>query len=187
MKVKGSVSPGAAMAAGVLIYYTSTRNLMALALPVLAHELGHLLVLRMFGCQIRELSLELGGLCIRYSGTPGSKAAAASAFAGPLAGLLYALAAAHCGSFGALSAGFSLILSAYNLIPALPLDGGRIAEALLPPRASMLIGLISSIATAVLGLWLLVAGMGGALAAAGAYLLLWQLFSQSKSSAMLPD
>lgn len=187
MKVKGNVSPWAALAAGLIIYFSSARNLTALALPVLAHELGHVLALCAFGCRIREISLELGGLCLRYAGSPGPKAAAAAAFAGPLAGVLYALAATQYGSFGALSAGFSLILSAYNLIPAQPLDGGRIAEALLLPRTANILSLISATATVGFGLWLFVEGKGAALAVAGLYLFAWQFFPQTKSSSILPD
>lgn len=185
MKCRFSVSPWAALAAGLLFYLSDGRTLPLLLLPVFFHELGHWLVLRLFGCRVTALRWELSGLCIRYAGDPGPFARVFSALAGPLAGLFYALIAARFGPSGELSAGISLLLSLFNLIPALPLDGGRAAEALLRPGAARALSLFSSLATAALGVLFFAQGRGAALALAGMFLLSWQLYGSS--SAISPD
>lgn len=186
MKCRFSVSPWAALAAALLFYISDGRTLSLFLLPVFFHELGHWLVLRLFGCRVTELRWELSGLCIRYAGDPGLLARVFSALAGPLAGLLYALIAARFGPSGELSAGISLLLSLFNLIPAQPLDGGRAAEALLRPQAARTLSLFSSLGAAALGIYFFTQGRGAALALAGMYLLSWQVVYGS-SSAISPD
>ncbi len=177
------VSPWAALAAGLLLYLSDERTLRLLLPPVLFHELGHVLALRLCGCRIRALRLELGGLCLDYSGDPPLAAQLFCALAGPLAGLLYALPVARLGPDGSLSAGISLLLSGFNLIPALPLDGGRALEAVTEERTLKVLSLLSASLTAAAGLVLLYFGKGAALAFAGGLLLAAQL----RSSAISPD
>ena len=181
-----SISPWAALAAGLLVYYSDGKTLFLLVLPIAVHESGHWLCLRLLGCRIRALRWELSGLCIRYTGDPGRLGQAAAALAGPIAGLLYAQIAARFGSTGELSAGISLLLSFFNLIPAFPLDGGRAAEALLSRPSASFISLLSAIIVAGLGLVLFARGEGAALLIAGAILLAAQ-YRQEISSAMSPD
>lgn len=187
MSFRLSVSPWAALAAGLLCYFSDAKTLFLLALPILVHELGHWVSLRLFGCRICAMSLELSGLCIRYTGDPGRWGRAISALAGPLAGLTYAWIAAHCGVSGQLSAGISLLLSAFNLIPAQPLDGGRAAEALLSRSCARTLSVLSAIITAVAGLALFFTGRGATLALAGAVLLAWQEKAYGSSSPISPD
>ncbi len=177
------VSPWAALAAGLLFYLSDERTLRLLLPPVLFHELGHLLALRLCGCRIRALRLELGGLCLDYSGEAPPAAQLFCALAGPLAGVLYALLAAYLGPEGELSAGISLLLSGFNLIPALPLDGGRALEAVMDEKLLKSISLCSAALTALTGLVLFCLGKGAALALAGGLL----LAAQFKSSAISPD
>jgi Zn-dependent protease len=129
-----SVSPWAALCAGLFFYAADGALLRAMLPAVLVHELGHALALRLSGGRIRELRLEPGGFCIRYASRPDRRGEILSAAAGPAAGLLYAPAAACFGPGGELSAGVSLLLSVFNLLPAPPLDGGRILESLLCAR-----------------------------------------------------
>ena len=125
------VTPAAALAWGWL-YFWDTGGLFSAALPALAaHELGHALALRMCRCPITCLHLDLTGFRLDYAGAPTRREECAALAAGPLAGTLYALAAAWAGRqmgslFLLLSAGISLVLTAFNLLPALPLDGGRL-------------------------------------------------------------
>ena len=180
------VSPWAALFAGCLIYFSDGKTLLSLTLPVVVHEFGHLLCLRLLDCRINALQWELSGLCICYSGDPGRLGHAAAALAGPIAGVLYAWTAARFGPSGELSAGISLLLSAFNMIPAQPLDGGRAAEALIGCRKANIISITAATVTAALGLLLFVHRKGAALLIAGLLLFAAQ-FRQGISSAMSPD
>ena len=171
----------------MIVYCSEGKTLLLVLLAVTAHEAGHLLALRLLGCRVTELRAELSGLCIRYAGSPGRWGEVIAAVSGPLAGLLYALPAARCGAGGELSAGISLLLSIFNLIPALPLDGGRAAEALLGDRAARILSFVSALAVCFIGLALFHRGFGAALALAGFYLLAFQLSIYGSSSPISPD
>ena len=180
------ISPWAALVAGLTVYYSDGKTLLLILLPVLIHEFGHLLCLRLLGCRICALQWELCGLCIRYSGDPGRWGHAVAALAGPIAGLIYAWFAARFGSDGELSAGISLLLSAFNLIPAQPLDGGRAAQALIGCRKAKGLSITAAFTTAAVGTVLFVRGKGAALLIAGLCLLFAQ-FRQGIRSASSPD
>ena len=66
----------------------------------------------------------------------------------------------------------SLVLSVFNLIPAPPLDGGRIAGELLSRRAADALALAASGLVLAAGLVAVARGRGAALLCAGAYLCL---------------
>ena len=175
MKPRIEFSPWAALVVGLLIYFSEGKTLLLLALPVLAHELGHLFFLRLFFLRLTLLRVELCGLCVEYAGKAARWQHALLALGGPLFGVLYALGAAPFGESGALSAGFSLLLTLFNLFPALPLDGGRIAAALLPEKTAAALGFAAAVLLLGAGLWLLLRERGAALALAGAVLLAFQL------------
>ena len=181
-----SVSPWAALCAGLFFYAADGALLRAMLPAVLVHELGHALALRLSGGRIRELRLEPGGFCIRYASRPDRRGEILCAAAGPAAGLLYAPAAACFGPGGELSAGVSLLLSVFNLLPAPPLDGGRIASALLSERVCTVLAACSASLTALFGFLLFLKGRGAALALAGLFLLCW-LICQEKSSEICPE
>ncbi|MBR5094200.1 MAG: site-2 protease family protein [Oscillospiraceae bacterium] len=185
------IGAAAPFVAALLSYLLRPEELLALLLAVLAHELGHLVAIRAQGLELRRFRVGFSGFCMDWSGMTGAWGRALVAASGPAAGLLYAWAASRLGvAWGrdwlCLSAGLSLLLSFFNLLPAWPLDGGQLlavlAEAVLgPERGERLTG-ISSLLTATL---ILIAGLrraslgGGAAAAlAGAWLLfqaLWGL------------
>ena len=117
---------------GVLaaVYCFSVRSpleLWALLLPIAVHELSHVLALWLLGLRLRGIRLEPQGLCIRYAGVcPDWKHAAAS-LAGPVGGFVYALVMRHASAeWLALSADISLLFTLFNLLPLMPLDGGRV-------------------------------------------------------------
>ena len=69
------------------------------------------------------------------------------------------------------SAGMSLVLSFFNLLPCLPLDGGRMVETVFGEKTAALCGLITASAVFVTGFALFTGGSGPALFFAGAILL----------------
>lgn len=174
------LSAGAALLGALLVFLLRGEELAALALPVAAHELGHLGALLSLGLRPRCFRVEIKGLCLDYAGDPGVMGQVWIAAAGPAAGLLYAWAAARLGTelgwdWLCLSAGISLLLSLFNLLPALPLDGGQILfqlslAALGERRAAAVTRaaqLLTAAALSAVGLLLLVQRRGAAQLFAG--------------------
>lgn len=185
MNERFSFEPLALLPAAMLLYLGSLGEIAAVLLPVLVHELGHAAALALLGLRIRQVRFELRGFCIEYYGDCSAVGHAFAAFAGPLAGLVWAIAASARGN-GAdwltLSAGVSVLLSLFNLLPALPLDGGRIllnlsCAVLGTRRGEKLTEAVSLFVGAgllALGLWLLLRGEGIAVLTASVWLLCWQ-------------
>jgi Zn-dependent protease len=124
--------------------------LVPLFASVLVHELAHSLVARRLGVEVTEIDLlPLGGISkmARTPDDPGVELRIA--LAGPLASVALAAACAlgalllgaevwpptlYAGHLLARLAWVNLVLGAFNLLPALPLDGGRVYEAALEQR-----------------------------------------------------
>ena len=184
-----------ALLLGALIYCTAAfSELAAILAPVIVHELGHIVTLRLYGLRIRRVSADLRGLCIEYGGLCEQQGHIVSALAGPAAGLAYAFAASWAaGRTGnevlSLSAGVSFLLSVFNLLPILPLDGGRVfsllvSELLGSRRGDALtkaVGLTLASALLAAGIWLMWRGEGTALTLAA----LWLLASQPDKTALV--
>jgi Zn-dependent protease/CBS domain-containing protein len=110
-------------------------------ISLLLHELGHALQARREGVEIEGINLWLfGGVAQFKSGFPSAGAEFRIAIAGPLVSLalgLLCMLAALAGLPSAIDGvvawlGFTnLILLAFNLLPALPLDGGRVLRSAL--------------------------------------------------------
>lgn len=136
-----TISLALTLAAAFIYYVVSIETALAIALPVAVHELAHIIALRLSGLKVKSIRAELTGLCIDYCGFAEPLAHIAAAFAGPASGFIYAYAASLVAretgcAWMELSAGISLLLSVFNLLPVLPLDGGRILSGLL----TMLLG-----------------------------------------------
>jgi Zn-dependent protease len=106
---------------------------------VLAHELAHAVVARAVGVPTIEIRLFVFGGVARIAGEPAAPGdEALVALAGPLAsvtlaGLLALAATAVAGPPGDLLAWLfagNLVVAGFNLLPGFPLDGGRVARAL---------------------------------------------------------
>ena len=101
------------------------------------HEAGHWIALRLLGAGVSALRFRLSGLEMVYPGRQLSyRAEACAALAGPganllCAGVLAAVGRTHPFPGLELFLGCHLALAAFNLLPALPLDGGRAMSALL--------------------------------------------------------
>ena len=126
------------------------------------HELGHLAAIRAAGCSVKRLHLTTVGaeLILRDCAALSYGKELLIALAGPAGSLLCAFIAARFGWF--LLAGMCLGQGAFNLLPVLPLDGGRSLGALLahlcgPVRAEQALTGVSAVTVGLLfGLGLLV-------------------------------
>jgi Zn-dependent protease len=107
---------------------------------VLLHELGHALVARRLDVRVAGIELHFfGGAAkmIEPPRTPGDEiaiAAAGPAVSFALGGLSLLLAAITGAGLFTLLAWINLLLGGFNLLPALPMDGGRILRAALARR-----------------------------------------------------
>ncbi len=118
--------------------------LLTVAASVLIHESAHALAAGAVGVRVRELVLTPFGGALRIDGLWGYRPGqvALVALAGPVASLLVMTVAAALAFSGALptrAAGewvrVNLMLAAFNLVPALPLDGGRVLAAALGKKS----------------------------------------------------
>jgi Zn-dependent protease len=111
---------------------------------VVLHELGHALVARRLGVNVSRIELHFFGGAAQMTDQPRSArdeiaiAAAGPAVSFGLAGLSAILAVLTGASLFGTLAWINLILGAFNLIPALPMDGGRILRAYLSLRMGYL-------------------------------------------------
>lgn len=182
------ISPYVLLFLAVICFAVGYKILLILFIPVLVHELGHIAAMRIFGMDIRSFRAELKGLCISFTGRDASPEEAVIAAAGPLAGLLYAAAAFFLAEradaeWVRISCGSSILLSLFNLLPAYPLDGEKIASAVLRrfcgnkrgEAASEALSKIISLCVFILGLCLTANGMGVSVCISGAWLLISQL------------
>lgn len=109
-------------------------------LSVLAHELGHALVARKLGVQIVGIDLHLFGGAAKMLGLPrGPKDEITISAAGPIVSLALALIGALLHALTGFWGFYylmwtNLLLGLFNLVPALPMDGGRIFRAALAPK-----------------------------------------------------
>lgn len=161
--------------------YTSAGTLVAALLgvafmvavfaSVVAHELGHALTARGFGIATRQiLLLPIGGVAQIEQKHMRPRVELLVALAGPivsflLAGILFTFAAVSgdLGADGFLGslAWTNLGLAVFNMLPAFPMDGGRVLRAALSSRIGHLratriaatIGKVSAFGFAALGLF----------------------------------
>ena len=127
-----------------LLYFLDGSGFVSAMVPaVLVHELGHILALRICRCRIKRVSITLFGVELDYAPQIDGIGAVFAFLSGPLLGTVFAVASCSLdGAFWRMSGTLSFLLSLFNCLPILPLDGGRTIAALLPRRQA---GRISSV------------------------------------------
>ena len=170
-----TVSPGFILLAAALYFAGGIGALAAFLAAALAHELGHLTALFLAGASIRGIRVTACGPVIDYAGPLTRREEMGVVAAGPLAGLFFA---ALCFitdiPFLIYTGAIALLAAMFNLLPVLPMDGGRLAqymlESVMPERTAAVIlrltgtlcaagvfmtGIyIRSIAAAAAGIWM---------------------------------
>lgn len=169
---------------------------MILFASVLLHELGHALVARMLNVRVSGIELSAFGGAAKMTEMPRTAnheiaiAAAGPAVSLALGGLGLGLGSVLGSPLFAWIGYANFVLAAFNLIPALPMDGGRILRAILSRkmdfvRATDVAVTVSRVAAVGFVLWALAGGPLMLLALAP---YLWMLGTQERVFArMLAD
>ncbi|MEX2536496.1 MAG: site-2 protease family protein [Trueperaceae bacterium] len=127
---------------GVTPYILGLIAALGLFTGVLIHELGHAVAARLYDVEVKEITLWFLGGVAQFEELPRQRGAEALVgIAGPLTSLLLAALSWLIWQFVPMGSGglfvFSYLtltnvaLALFNLLPALPLDGGRILRSLL--------------------------------------------------------
>lgn len=147
---------------------------------VVLHELAHALVARRFRLTIRGITLFIfGGVAEMESEPPNAEAEFLIAIAGPAASVVVAVGCLGIGGLGPMFGlplpltgvlmhlgGLNLLLVGFNMIPAFPLDGGRVLRSALwklksdlrwATRITTSIGSGFGLLLIFLGIWRLIA------------------------------
>ena len=121
-----TITPGGAILLGALVFLLQPAETGALAAAVGVHELGHLLALLLLGVRLDGIALTATGpvLCCMMP-EQGAEGALATV-SGPAFGALFWLSFRR---LWPLAAEMSSVLTVVNLLPVLPLDGGRLLKA----------------------------------------------------------
>ncbi len=164
--VSRSVLPSFAPGFGTTAYLVASAGIVvAFLASIVAHELGHSIVAQRNGVGVRSITLfALGGVASLEREPDSAGAAARIALAGPAVSLGLGIAALGVSMSGVLVADgllaasvlwiglINLSLAVFNMIPALPLDGGRVLQAAMWHRTGE--RLESTVSAARVGRWL---------------------------------
>ncbi len=153
----------AMLAAGSLAAYTwlfSFQFALVLIGCLVFHEYGHLRAMRHFGFPTKGMYLIpfVGGLAVLDSKINTRWQAVVIAIMGPVFGLMISVVTLVLyyvtgNVYFAAIASFNALLNLFNLLPVLPLDGGRLLQAITFSMHSV-VGLIMCVAGVILGVLL---------------------------------
>ncbi len=139
-----TVSPGFLLLAAALYYMGGLGAVTAFAAAALAHEMGHLAAMFMAEVRIHGIRITVAGPVIEYGGALTRRQEIGILAAGPVAGLLFA---ALCFitdiPFLCYTGAVALLAGMFNLLPVMPMDGGRLAryalETVMPERTAAIL------------------------------------------------
>ncbi|WP_372998162.1 M50 family metallopeptidase [Lutispora sp.] len=130
----------------ILFLFISTylgfwQNALVIFFSVLLHELGHIIIAKFFNIQVLEIQLyPFGGIAYTENISKyGGRIELFVALGGPFISMLIAIAFYFFGKHLSLSSTiikYNTALFLFNLVPALPLDGGSIVRNLLLSKHS---------------------------------------------------
>jgi len=123
-------SPLAAVIPALLIIFNAWYLLVLLSAAVTVHEVGHYAALKICGGRVEKFRLGFLGCCINYSDNMRYSGEIITSLAGPFVSAFFGVASALVARVTGIEAFYhfaaiSIILGAFNLLPAYPLDGGR--------------------------------------------------------------
>lgn len=180
MKRSKHIAPAAVVLLLSVYYFCGAALFFSLIIAALVHELGHIAAIKICGGRLSDFSADFCGFSICGTGISSLPEEIFILLSGPSAGIILAMAMSSNNAFGSMLGEVSLLLSAYNLLPALPLDGGRAVFTLLESTfgidcaervmdaLGMIIGtaaafsgaLLSKSALLIAGIWILIAQTG---------------------------
>ena len=167
------------------------------------HELAHALVARAFGIPVRTISLFLlGGMAHITRESPSPRAEFLIAVVGPAASLVVGVLGAllswllgdiapPLAALGFWLAIVNIPLAIFNLVPAYPLDGGRVLRALLwfagedlkwGSMVAARVGQLAAMGLLFAGVWMLFEGSGGPLGGLWLIMIAWFMYAGAASS-----
>lgn len=132
MQTKIDIKPIAYIYIVLLVFLIPLKWLFAWLFATVFHEVCHWLAVKLCGGEIYSLTVGLDGAKMECGLMSNSKKLL-SILCGPFGGLILVL----LGQWMPQVALCSWFLSMYNLLPLLPLDGGRVLEILLGQKARM--------------------------------------------------
>lgn len=133
MPVKIDIRPSVYIYMVLLLFFVPLKWLFAWVFAAVFHEMCHWAAVKLCGGEIHSIKIGLGGAEIKCGPMSDPKRLFA-VLSGPLGGLLPLLFARWIPR----TALCCWVLSMYNLLPLLNLDGGRATEILLGSRAAVL-------------------------------------------------
>jgi Zn-dependent protease len=168
-----------------------------------AHELAHALVARAFGIPVRTISLFLlGGMAHITRESPSPRAELSIALVGPATSVAIGLVgvfaswalwgiAPPAAALGLWLATMNIPLGVFNLVPAYPLDGGRVLRGLLwfagqdlrwASTVAARVGQVAAVGLLFSGVWILFDGSSGALSGLWLIMIAWFMYAGAASS-----
>ena len=158
-----TVSPGFLLLTAFVNFLGGGGAVTAFFSAALAHELGHLIAMWAIGGEVSSVRLSFCGPVIEYWGDLSVRQEMCLLAAGPLGGMLFSILCIHLGTeYFAYAGAIGLLSTFFNLLPVIPMDGGRLLllllEGCMPARSAAVIlrlcGNLCGAGIVLLGIWI---------------------------------